>query len=134
MTDLEKMQNFLQTYPGWEGAVQVDNTQPAPGCIGLFCDGLEERSRQSDVQSNLQIACRYRFTLYRRADRAGDAGWVLDFQNWVQTQSALGRTPQFGDIPHLERMEAQKGSLKDRSQTALYAVTLLADFTRRYQR
>ena len=84
---------------------------------------------------NLQIDCRYRFTLYRRVSRdENHTLWLLDFQNWVQSQNALGSTPRFGDVPHLERMEAQKGMLKDRGQTGLYAVTLIADFTRIYER
>lgn len=137
MTDLEKMQQWLQTYPGWQGALQVDTTEPAPCNSGLFCEGLEERARQADILGNLQITCRYRFTLYRRTGRdegAEDASWLLDFQNWVQCQSALGLAPHFGDVPHLERMQAQKGTLKDRGQTGLYAVILTADFTRAYER
>lgn len=137
MTDLEKMQQWLQTYPGWQDTLQVDITEPAPGNAGLFCEGLEERSRQEDVLGNLQIACRYRFTLYRQVSRDGDAeaaAWLLDFQNWAQQQSALGLAPHFGDIPYLEQLQAQKGTLKDRGQTGLYAVTLTADFTRIYQR
>ena len=135
MTDLEKMQQWLVSYPGWEDTLQLDVIEPVPGNTGLFCDGLEERSRQADVLGNLQIACRCRFTLCRRVSRDCDAAqWLLDFQSWVQQQSALGLTPRFGDIPRLERMEAQKGSLRDRGQTALYTVTLIADFTRIYQR
>lgn len=135
MTDIEKMQQWLRSYPGWEDHLQIDATEPASGNAGLFCDGLEERSRQTDILGNLQIACRYRFTLYRRACRdAENAVWLLEFQNWVQTQSALGLAPRFGDIPYLERVEAQKGTLKDRGQTALYTVTLTADFTRIYER
>ncbi len=137
MTDLEKMQQWLVSYPGWAETLQMDAIEFAPGNAGLFCDGLEERSRQTDVLGNLQITCRYRFTLYRRVSRDGeqaDALWLLEFQNWVQRQSALGLAPCFGDVPHQERMQAQKGALKDRGQTGLYAVTLLADFTRVYER
>ena len=137
MTDLEKMQQWLQTYPGWQGALQVDCTDPVPGNAGLFCEGLEERTRQADIVGNLQFACRYRFVLYRRVSRDGgaaDARWLLDFQNWVQRQSTLGLAPHFGDVPHLEQMQAQKGMLKDRGQTSLYTVTLTADFTRVYER
>ena len=135
MTDMEKMQQWLRSCPGWEDRLSVDVTEPAPGNAGLFCEGLEERSRQTDILGNQQILCRYRFTLYRRTGRdAENAVWLLEFQNWVQTQSALGLAPRFGDIPHLERLQAQKGTLKDRSQTNLYAVTLTAEFTRIYER
>ena len=137
MTDLEKMQNWLQSYHGWVDSLQLDVTDSAPGNVGLFCDGLEERSRQRDIFGNLQITCRYRFTLNRRVSRdsgEADALWLLEFQNWVQSQSALGLAPRFGDIPHLERMDAQKGNLKDRGQTTLYTVVLTAEFTRIYER
>lgn len=136
MTDLEKMQQWLRSCPGWEDTLQVDTTEPAPGNSGLFPEGLEELSRQEDVLGNLHIVCRYRFTLYRRVSRDGgaaDAKWLLDFQNWVQQQNVLGLAPQFGDIPYLERMQAQKGTLKERGQTGLYAVTLTAEFTRVYE-
>ena len=134
MTDLEKMQQWLQTYSDWQDTLQTDVTEPAPGSAGLFCEGLEERSRQADLSGNVQIACRYRFTLYRRVSRdENHTLWLLNFQNWVQRQSALGLTPRFGDVPYLEGITAQKGTLKDRGQTALYAVTLIADFTRRYE-
>lgn len=135
MTDLEKMQQWLRSYPGWKDHLQIDATEPAPGNTGLFCDGLEERTRQADILGNLQIACRYRFTLCRRVGHdEAEAQWLLDFQNWVQRQNALGLAPRFGDVPRLERMEAQKGTLKDRGSTALYTVTLTADFTRIYER
>ena len=137
MTELEKIRQWLQTYPGWADSLQVDMTEQTPGNAGLYCEGLEERTRQEDVLGNLQITCRYRFTLYRQVGRdtgVDDAAWLLDFQNWVQQQSALGLAPCFGDVPHLERLQAQKGTLKDRGQTGLYAVTLLADFTRVYER
>ena len=137
MTDLEKMQQWLQTYPGWQDTLQVDCADPAPGNAGLFCEGLEERARQEDIAGDLQISCRYRFTLCRRVNRDGgetDAMWLLDFQNWVQRQNALGLAPRFGDVPYLEQMQAQKGMLKDRGQTALYAVTLTADFIKVYER
>ena len=137
MTELEKMRQWLQSYSGWKDSLLMDFTELAPGNAGLFCEGLEERDRQEDVSGNLQIACRYRFTLYRRVSRdngAADARWLLDFQNWVQSQSALGLAPRFGDIPYLERMQAQKGTLKDRGQTGLYAVTLTADFAKVYER
>lgn len=137
MKDLEKMQQWLQSYPGWEDTLQVDITEPAPGNAGLFTEGLEVLSRKEDILGNVQLTCRYRFTLYRRVARdngASNARWLLDFQNWVQQQSALGLAPQFGDEPHLEQIQARKGALKERGQTGIYTVTLLADFTREYKR
>lgn len=137
MKDLEKLKAFLLTYSGWEDTLFVDYTEATPGNAGLFPAGLEEISRQEDVLGNLQIACRYRFHLYRRtpaqSDGTADAQWLLDFQSWIQQQSAAGLTPQFGDVPSRERLQAEKGALQTASQTGTYTVTLIADFMKVYE-
>ena len=137
MTDLEKLQQWLLTYPGWKDTLLVDFTEAEPGNSGLFPNGLEEISRREDVLGNLQIACRYRFMLYRRtagrADNTANAQWLLDFQNWVQQQSLAGLTPRFGDVPARERLQAQKGTRKEGAQVGMYAVALIADFMKVYE-
>lgn len=137
MTELDKMRQWLQSYPGWQDTLQVDFTEPAPGNAGLFSEGLEERSRQEDILGNLHIACRYRFALYwrrpGRTDGRDDAQWLLDFQNWVQQQNAAGLTPHFGDVLSRERLQAQKGALQNASQTGTYKLTLIADFMKVYE-
>lgn len=136
MKDLEKMQTWLQTYPGWEDTLQVDFLEAVPGNAGLFPQGLEIRARQADVLGNQQVSCRYRFTLYRQKpgqeDSAAAAQWLLDFQAWVQQQSVAGLAPRFGDLPEQELMQAQKGTLHQSGQTKVYTVTLIADFVRQY--
>ena len=136
MKDLEKMRTWLQTYPGWQDDLKVDFLEPAPGNAGLFPEGLEIRSRQVDVLGNQLVTCRYRFTLYRQItgqeDSADAAQWLLDFQDWVQQQSAAGLAPCFGSLPEQENLQAQKGMLKQSGQTKVYAVTLMADFVRQY--
>lgn len=136
MKDLEKMQNWLKTYPYWTDDLQVDFLESVPGNAGLYPEGLEIRSRQADVLGNQQVFCRYRFTIYRQTpgqeDSLEDAQWLLDFQDWVQRQSAAGLAPRFGDIPEQEWLQAQKGTLKKSGQTKVYAVTLVADFVREY--
>ena len=139
MTDLERLRQWLLTYPNWEDSLQVDFTEAQPGNAGLFPAGMEETGRREDVLGNLQIDCRYRFHLYRHAagqdDGTANAQWLLEFQNWVQQQSAAGLAPHFGDIPARERLQAQKGSLKETSQvgTGTYTVTLIADFMKVYE-
>ena len=139
MTDLERLRQWLQGYPNWEESLQVDFAEVRPGNAGLFPNGLEETGRREDVLGNVQIDCRYRFVLYRhtagQADGTANAQWLLDFQNWVQQQSAVGLAPHFGDVPSRERMQAQKGTLKEVSQagTGTYMVTLIADFRKVYE-
>lgn len=139
MNDLEKLRKWLLTYPNWSesGLLYVDYTDAVPG-LGLYPAGLEELGRQEDVLGNVTVKCRYHFALYRvtaaQEDKTEDAAWLLEFQQWVQQQSALGLAPQFGDVPGTERLRAQKGKLKEASQagTATYVVTLTADFTKIY--
>lgn len=139
MTDLEKVRQWLLTYPEWEDTLTVDFVEAAPGNAGLFPTGMEEIERQEDILGNVQVHCRYRFILYRQtsgqADGTANAQWLLDFQNWVQKQCAAGQNPHFGDVPGMERMQAQKGSLKAASQvgTGTYSVTLIADFMKKYE-
>lgn len=139
MSDLEKLRQWLLTYPQWEegGPMYIDYTDAVPG-LGLYPAGLEELSRQEDVLGNVTVKCRYHFALYRRTaaqeDKTKDAQWLLEFQRWVQQQSIMGLAPRFGDMPGAEQIRAQKGKLKEASQAgmATYAVTITADFTKIY--
>ncbi len=139
MTELERLRQWLMTYPGWEDSLQVDYSEDGPGNAGLFPQGLEELDRREDVLGNLLISCRYRFAICRQtagqADGTDNAQWLLDFQNWVQQQSAEGMCPRFGDVPGRERMQAQRGALKEVSRvgTGTYTVTLIADFMKVYE-
>ena len=139
MTDLDKLRQWLMTYPGWDGELQVDFVDPEPGNAGLFPEGLEETEHKEDILGNLQIFCRYRFVLYRQMagqqDGTHNAQWLLAFQNWVQQQSAEGLAPQFGDVPERERLQARSGALKKADQvgTGTYTVTLIAEFMKVYE-
>ena len=140
MTDLEKVKNWLLTYPDWDaGALSyIDYTDAVPGNTGLFPRGLEEVSRREDVLGNRMVKNRYHFALYRvtrqQARTGKDAAWLLDFQNWVQQQWAAGLAPRFGDVEAEERIRAEGGKLHkaDAAGSATYVVTLTAEFTRRY--
>ena len=137
MTDLEKLYRWLREYPEWNGLLQVDRLEDESDGIGIFPKGLEELSRQEDVQGNVSIACRYRFDLLRRVhhqpDSKTNAQWLLDFQNWVQQQSVDGKTPRFGDVPEAEKMRAEKGTLQNHAITDTFAVTLIAEFMKVYE-
>ncbi len=138
MEELEKLKNWLQTYPGWEGELLVDYTKARPGHFGLYPQGLEQRSVRQDVLGNTYVRCRSRYALYRvttgQADNSHNAAWLLDFQNWVREQSAQGLAPAFGDLPAEERLTAQQGRLKKTGQTGTgtYAVTITAEYTKVY--
>ena len=40
MTELEKLENWLKTFPLWDGSLSVDVTDSVPGGMGLYPKGL----------------------------------------------------------------------------------------------
>ena len=134
---LEKIKSFVLSYPGWEEGklLFMDYTDGTSGNGGLFPEGVTFVSFREDILGARQADMRLQAILYRcGAEEEGDAKWLLDFQNWVAAQSALGKAPHFGDIPHKERLYAEKGKLnKRRSDGNVYSVLLTAEFTKIYE-
>lgn len=140
MDVLQRLKQWLMRYPGWgEAQIYVDYLESDPVNAGVYPQGLEELERREDVLGNVTVSCRYRFMLYRmvtgQQDNEGNAGWFLDFQQWVQQQSISNQAPQFGDIPGRERIRAEKGKLQEASQagTGTYGVVLTVDFMKIYE-
>lgn len=138
MTALEKLVQWLKTFPLWEDDLHIDDLGAAPSNAGLYPGGLEELSRREDVLGNVTVVCRLHFLLYRRTARQQDHGensrWLLQLQDWVQQQSAAGLAPVFGDDPQKEHIRAEKGKLQQASQTGTgkYAVSITAEFEKHY--
>ncbi len=139
MTNLTKLRNWLLTFPLWndEWELHTDHTEAEPGNSGLYPLGAEELSRREDVAGNVTVRCRCRFSLYRvtgQADLQENAQWLLNFQQWVQQQSATAAAPRFGDDPKKERIWAEKGKRIRSTQagTEKYGVTLIAEFQKHY--
>lgn len=141
MKELGMMRQFVESYPKWDQGclMYIDYLDSVPGTGGLYPSGREEVARRGDVLGNVYVDCKLRFALYRVTCSGEDGGkyaaWLLDFQEWVERQSALGLAPQFGDIPLRERVYAERGRLtKDRGgRTGLYVVELTAEFTKYYE-
>lgn len=145
MTALEKLKTWLAAYPGFDllSTFQVDYTDQIPGSGGVFPAGLVEVERRQDIVGHITVANQYNFGLYYVLEKApGDdvgaslnAGWIMDFQEWVQQQSALGLAPIFGDAPGKERITAQNGVLyeADEEGTATYMVQLSVLFQKNYE-
>lgn len=127
-SDLEKLQVWLSSYPGWERF---------PGNVCVLPKEKKEVFRREDVMGNGVMGCRYYVNLiWETVGQTEDAKStlrLLDFQSWVQEQSALGLAPHFGDVPAQERMRTEKGGLTAGTQIVTYTVTLVADFTKVYE-
>ena len=128
---LEKMRQWLETFPKWDAALQFDFVDAVPGSTGLYPTGLTELSRREDVLGNVTVRCRAAFMLRRVAGQSAEnTQWLVDFQNWVMEQDTLGLTPQFGDVPASQRLRASEGKLDSQKQvgSTLYTVKLTAEF------
>lgn len=144
MTALEKITAFVRSYPGADilRDFQIDYTDQIPANGGIFPSGLEEISRKTDLMGNVTVANQYNFGLYCVFEKApGDgagaavnAGWIMDFQEWVQEQSVLGLAPVFGDVPRREKITAQNGVLYSAEDEGLatYMVQISVQFVRSF--
>ena len=145
MTALDKIRGFIRQYPGADvfRDFHVDYTDQIPDNGGVFPSGLTEVSRTRDILGNVTTVNQYNFGLYyvfkkSPGDDTGaaeNADWVMDFQEWVQSASALGFAPVFGDVPESEKITAQNGVLygADEEGTAMYMVQLTVTFIKKYE-
>lgn len=142
---LDKMREFVSAYPGADilSQLSIDWTDSIPNAGGLFPSGLVEVRRRRFITGGCEVDSQYNFALYAKFEKApGDdeaatmnAGWLMDFQEWVQAQSAMGKAPVFGDCPRSEKIVAGNGELYSASDegTALYAIRISATFTKAYE-
>lgn len=135
MEILERLRQWLLTYPGWGGyRLTVGCTDGTPGSAGLFLTGMEELERQADLQGNSLVRNRLRLLLRRNGpppDGQGeDSGWQLELAAWIRQQSIAGTVPQLGCIADGQRMQVKQGKLaRVQGQTlAVYETELLLDY------
>mgnify|MGYP003291649752 CR=1 FL=1 len=145
MSDLEKIREWISTYPGTERLqdLWVDYYAPAPDNGSIAPAGLVEVSRNEDILGNIVVENQYNFGLYyvltkATADDTGateNAEWIMGLQKWVQEQSIRKLAPIFGDEPATERILAQNGALyaADEEGTATYIVQLSIKFKKIYE-
>ena len=144
MTALEKLKTWLKTYDGYDILSQfhVDYTDQIPSNGGVFPSGLIEIQRKRDILGNSSVINQYNFGLYyvftkSPGDDTGatvNADWLMDFQEWVQSQSVTGTAPAFGDEPKTEKIIAQNGVLYEATDEGLatYMVQLSVQFKKNY--
>lgn len=145
MTDLERVRQWLATYPGTAPVreLKVDYFSPNPDNGSIDPSGLTEVSRTTDIMGNVTVENQYNFALYfvllkSPGDDEGatdNAALLMDFQRWVQEQSIRKLVPVFGDDPDLETAKAQNGALyaADEEGTAIYTVQLSINFIKNYE-
>ena len=97
MEELNLVQAWVKSFPGWEGELSTDCTKCVPGSCGLFPVGISLTDRREDVLGN--VRCRYKnsFLLRRRALKGEKAaGWIMEFSAWAQVSEppAMGENTQ----------------------------------------
>lgn len=136
MTVLEKLKNWLQSFPLWEDTLQIDAVSALPGSSGLFPRGITEISRKTDILGNVTTENKMQFVLYRVAPHQPEdnSSFLLALQNWIQQQSACGLAPQFGDDATRERILAEQGKLHavPQASTGKYGVNLTVEYIKNY--
>lgn len=136
MTVLEKLKNWLQSFPLWEDTLQIDAVSALPGSSGLFPQGITEISRKTDILGNVTTENKMQFVLYRVAPHQPEdnSSFLLALQNWIQQQSACGLAPQFGDDATRERVLAEQGKLHavPQASTGKYGVNLTVEYIKNY--
>lgn len=146
MTELEKIREWLKTYPCYDilSEFHVDYTDCIPSNAGIFPEGLVEISRNETITGNVKVQNQYNFGIYYTflkspGDDVGamfNSQWVMDFQRWVQEQSVLKKVPTFGNYQtEREVVSAQNGVLYqvDEEGTAVYMVRLSVKFQNLYK-
>ena len=145
MTDLDRLRVWLRKCPNADAFQnwKIDYTDQLPGTFGVFPAGLVENSRREDILGNITVENQYNFSIYLIFPKApGDdtaaqfnADWVMEFQHWVQEQSARHFAPTFGDDPLHERIRAQNGALytAEASGLAMYMIQISATFSKNYK-
>lgn len=145
MSDLERVKEWISRFPGYDILQNfgVDYTDKIPSNGGIFPSGLVEIARLENILGDVTIQNQYNFGLYYvfTKDPGDDTGaqinadWIMDFQLWVQEQSARKLAPTFGDDPRTERIRAQNGVLyaADEEGTATYMVQLSVEFTKIFE-
>ena len=145
-TDLDHLRAWLATYPCYDilDNMLVDYIDEIPGAASLMPAGLVEINRTEDILGNITAQNQYNNGLYLALEKSpGDdiasaynAGWVLDFQRWVQAQSVTRAAPTFGNIDvRRDTIKAQNGALLDTGKegVAVYVVQLSAEFSTFYE-
>lgn len=137
MEQLEALRQWLRSFPRWGDApVHIDCLPVQPENGGLYPLGMEVLERKTDLLGTVRLRCRQKFALHKTVCPGEDhAAWLLQLQQWVLEQSALGLAPRFGDDPGAEYIRAEKGGLKELTAagTAVYTVTLTAEFVKKFE-
>lgn len=145
MTDIEKIRDWVKSFGGVPDNFRIDYTNEVSGNAGLYPEGIVEVRRASDILGNVTVTNQMNFGLYIVLENeestdiqaARNAEWVMNFQKWVQEQSARRLAPTFGNTDtRNEIIRAQNGQLYGEKDDGIsvYMVVLSVQFKYYYGR
>jgi hypothetical protein len=149
MTDLEKMREWLKTFPGTAEKPNnpdnftIDHIAESAFNAGLHSNGALEIAREEDIAGNVTLTLQYSFnySVVLEKDPSADeiaahnAEYILAFQNWVMEESLNGRAPKFGNIDmDDEIIRAQNGMFASIQSegSGLYSAPITVRFRKYY--
>lgn len=133
---------FLKTCPFLDFTTDIHGFPFNPNVIegnGLAYTGTPRPSRIPDVTGGMRITKQANFIFYIRRtwidaiNQEEMANLIAQFEEWVEREDILGRTPKFGDADFDEQLWADSGMLLETQSatqpfTALYMVQLHVNY------
>ena len=130
---MEKIIQWLQTFPGWCDTVLVDHIPGRTGCVGLYPLGIRVIGRKADIAGGEKLRLQSNYQLKRLTplgqDNLPQAVWLQQLQSWILQQSRAGLAPGLGEDTH---WSVRDGKLeKDRQPgVGMYSLILVAEYTK----
>ena len=132
MEFLQEIVTWLATFPLWPENVnlRLEEMGYLPGDVTVRQEGMVTKNRWQDITG--QIFARVRVVLGLKKvggmPNGYDAAWLLEFQNWVARESALGRVPTMGfDSQWWAEAGSMQGSVG--AGTGVAGVRLVGEYT-----
>ncbi|MEZ3495950.1 MAG: hypothetical protein K1V97_00010 [Lachnospiraceae bacterium] len=144
MSKIQKFREFIQSCPLMDdfAEIHIDWTDANAGSIGIMPTGESIVGRIQDVCGNVTLRKQYNVSIYAMEFTIDDvvrletSGWLEDFTEWIEEQSAKHTIPVFGDNPDVEYMTAQNGMLfyiSDNNRTGRYQIQIQCFYEKHYQ-
>lgn len=140
---LQILRDFIASYPNIDrfGEAHIDWSDAEAGNYGIMPTGESVIRREEDILGNTVLYKQYNLSLYAVNFTVNDiirletTGWLEDFTEWIEKQSALGLAPKLGDNPDEEYITAQNGMLFEMSEngrTGRYQIQIQCYYEKHY--
>ena len=141
---IKEIRDFIAKYPNINRFPNehINWTDAEAGNYGIIPTGDNVIRREEDIEGNVILHKQYNVSLYAMDFTINDvirletSGWLEDFTEWIEEQSASGRAPALGDNPDEEYMTAQNGmlfQLSENGRTGRYQIQIQCFYEKHYK-